>query len=87
MARQYQYGMIQGAVEEGLQNVAMNVANELNAKIRERALYVLKHSGFFPESEYDNLEEYDEFRELCMELGHAFLKGFESNFIYPFECD
>jgi hypothetical protein len=47
----------------------------------------MKNSGFFPEDEYENLEEYDEFHELCMELGHEFLKAFASDFMVPFDYD
>lgn len=87
MAEQYQYGMVQAAAEQKFEKLAMSAADQLNAKIRQQALFVMKNSGFFPESEYDRLDEYDDFHDLCMELGHAFLKHFADNFMVPFDYD
>lgn len=87
MAEQYQYGMSQAAAEQKFEKLAASTADQLNAKIREQALFVMKNSGFFPESEYENMDEYDEFHDLCMELGHAFLKSFADSFMIPFDYD
>lgn len=87
MAEQYQYGMGQAAAEQKFEKLAASTADQLNDKIREQALFVMKNSGFFPESEYENLDEYDEFHELCMDLGYAFLKRFVAGFIVPVNID
>ena len=87
MAEQYQYGMSQAAAEQKFEKLAAGIADQLNYKIREQALFVMKNSGFFPESEYEELDEYDEFHELCMDLGYAFLKRFAAGFIVPVNID
>lgn len=94
MAEKYQYGIAeqkfdklsQTAIQK-FEKLAVRTADRLNDKIREQALLVMKSSGFFPVSEYETLDESDEFRELCMDLGYAFLKSFTDGFIIPVNID
>jgi len=87
MAEQHQYRTGQTTAEQKFEKLAVNTAGQLNDKIREQALFVMKNSGFYPEYEYETLDESDEFHELCMDLGYAFLKGFADSFMVPFNYD
>lgn len=83
-----QYGMGHAAKQEAYRRVAMKTADDLNNKIRASALAVMQGSGFFPGSmTEEEMEESDEFHEICLDLGHEFLLGFKDNFMVPFEYD
>lgn len=79
---QAQYGMSHAAALERFAKLGELVADDLNKKVGVNALLVMRQSGFFPESaSNDELEDSDEFKEICGDLIAEFSTGLNENLI------